>query len=161
MPVIENKNSNIKVGTVSAFPTNTIIPEGWLICNGAVLNKNGFPDLFSVIGYTYGGSGNSFNVPNLQGRFIRGLGSYDSDRSSGGIGATQVDQFQGHKHWIHTIPPDDYSGGWSGGGWFGDPFWGDADGNHMQYPTNYVNGNVRYGNETRPINMAMVFCIKY
>jgi microcystin-dependent protein len=35
--------------------------------------------LFGVIGYSYGGSGSSFNVPNLKGRTIVGRDSGDAD----------------------------------------------------------------------------------
>jgi len=30
-------------------------PEGWLLCDGSSLGTASYPDLFSVIGYTYGG----------------------------------------------------------------------------------------------------------
>ncbi len=152
MPVIENKNSNIKVGTVSAFPTNTIIPEGWLICNGAILNKNDFPDLFSVIGYTYGGSGNSFNVPNLQGRFIRGYGTdpADGNRHSTNIGQYQPDCFRSHNHSMYMS--------WGGGGHHGG-YGSVEDGAFIGYNTNYCQGAGDV--ETRPVNMPMIFCIKY
>lgn len=45
-------------------------PAGWMFCNGQSLNVNIYERLFSVIGYTYGGSGSSFNLPNLEGRVI-------------------------------------------------------------------------------------------
>lgn len=44
-------------------------PFGWVFCNGASYPINGvYSDLFGVVGYTYGGSGNSFSVPDLRGR---------------------------------------------------------------------------------------------
>jgi len=42
-----------------------VLADGWLICAGATLVTTDQPELFSAIGYTYGGSGTSFQVPNL------------------------------------------------------------------------------------------------
>jgi hypothetical protein len=45
----------------------TVAPAGWLLCNGGSYSTTLFPALFAVIGYSYGGSGSSFNVPSLSG----------------------------------------------------------------------------------------------
>lgn len=42
-------------------------PSGWLLCNGTSYSTSTYSNLFGVVGYTYGGSGSSFNVPNLTG----------------------------------------------------------------------------------------------
>jgi microcystin-dependent protein len=39
----------------------------WYICNGSSKNIITDSKLFTVIGYTYGGSGANFNLPNLTG----------------------------------------------------------------------------------------------
>ena len=44
--------------------------NGWLICDGRSILKNNYPNLFSIIGYSFGGSGDSFNLPNTSGRVI-------------------------------------------------------------------------------------------
>lgn len=50
-------------------------PSGFMECKGQLLNKADYPELFSVIEYTYGGSGNSFNLPKFDdGRFFRSTG---------------------------------------------------------------------------------------
>jgi hypothetical protein len=36
---------------------------GWLACDGQALATADYPALFGLIGYTYGGSGANFNVP--------------------------------------------------------------------------------------------------
>jgi microcystin-dependent protein len=43
-------------------------PTGWAFCDGQFVPKDQISDLFDVIGYTYGGSGLLFALPNLQGR---------------------------------------------------------------------------------------------
>ena len=60
-------------GTIIWF-SGKILPSGYLVCNGQSLKKATYANLFDAIGYTYGGSGDNFNVPNLSdgnGRFIR------------------------------------------------------------------------------------------
>lgn len=41
------------------------VPTGWLMCDGVGYTTSTYSDLFGVIGYTYGGSGSTFNVPNM------------------------------------------------------------------------------------------------
>lgn len=40
-------------------------PNGWLICQGQSLLKSEYSDLFNAIGYNFGGSGSTFNLPNI------------------------------------------------------------------------------------------------
>lgn len=67
------------------IPAGTIImsasvtePGGWFDCNGRTLAKgevgSTYYDLFLAIGYTYGGSGVSFNIPDMRGRVGVGQG---------------------------------------------------------------------------------------
>ncbi|RTL04649.1 tail fiber protein [Candidatus Dependentiae bacterium] len=48
-------------------------PSGWLLCYGQSISKTTYANLFDVIGYTYGGSGDNFNVPDMRGRAFIGL----------------------------------------------------------------------------------------
>jgi microcystin-dependent protein len=51
-------------------------PDGWLACNGDLLNKIAYVDLFVAIGNTYGGliTDLSFNLPDMRGRVGIGAG---------------------------------------------------------------------------------------
>jgi microcystin-dependent protein len=40
---------------------------GWLICNGRDLRVSEYGILFNVVGYTFGGSGNTFKLPDVSG----------------------------------------------------------------------------------------------
>lgn len=40
-------------------------PDGWLLCNGASFTITTYPDLYNVIGYSYGGSAGTFYLPNI------------------------------------------------------------------------------------------------
>ena len=64
-------DSGVPSGVMVPFAGKTV-PDGWLLCNGASLAKASYPDLFTAIGYTWGGSGNTFYLPNYNGRHILG-----------------------------------------------------------------------------------------
>jgi microcystin-dependent protein len=56
------------IGEIRMFG-GTFAPVGWLMCNGALQPIQNYDVLFSLIGTTYGGDGQStFAVPNLQSR---------------------------------------------------------------------------------------------
>jgi microcystin-dependent protein len=50
-------------------------PTNFLIANGAALDTTAYATLFAVIGYTYGGSGANFNLPNFANVFPMGAGT--------------------------------------------------------------------------------------
>lgn len=52
-----------------------VIPGGWLVCDGSSCATSDYPNLFAAIGYTYGGSGAYFNLPDLRGRTAIGSGT--------------------------------------------------------------------------------------
>ena len=64
----------VPTGTVSAFAGSSA-PTGYLLCDGvATHSTTTYAALFAVVGYTYGGSGGVFGVPNLKGRTVIGVG---------------------------------------------------------------------------------------
>ena len=48
---------------------------GWLNCDGRTLNVNNFYQLWEVVGYSFGGSGTQFNLPDMTGRVAGTVGS--------------------------------------------------------------------------------------
>lgn len=62
------------VGTIGEYAGDDT-PAGWLECNGIPINRQSYATLFEVIGVRFGaGDGtNTFNTPDLQGRFLRGV----------------------------------------------------------------------------------------
>lgn len=63
--------SGVPSGVMVPFAGKTV-PDGWLLCNGASLAKAAYPDLFNAIGYTWGGYGDTFYLPNYNGRHVLG-----------------------------------------------------------------------------------------
>jgi len=76
---IEGVNTGIVVPWGSA-----IIPSGFLECNGASVSTSTYAALFAVIGYTYGGSGASFNLPDLTDRTVVNKSNTKSLAQTGG-----------------------------------------------------------------------------
>lgn len=62
------------VGSLQAY-AGASAPTGWLMCDGSSYSTSVYPELFSVLGYTYGGSSSNFNVPDLRGRMPIGSGN--------------------------------------------------------------------------------------
>lgn len=52
---------------------------GWLKCDGRALSTSSYNFLFQVIGYNFGGSGSTFNLPNAQGRVPGAIGQAQTD----------------------------------------------------------------------------------
>jgi microcystin-dependent protein len=83
-------------GTASA-------PTGYLLCNGASVSTTTYADLFAVIGYTFGGSGASFTLPDYRGRMPIGVsGSYALAATGGSADAVVVS----HTHTASTTATD-------------------------------------------------------
>jgi phage-related tail fiber protein len=172
--VLDGTNNQINnvIRANGIFPTGGIIfcaynsiPKGYLKANGASLSTTTYPDLFAAIGYIYGGSGESFNIPDLRGEFIRSLddgrGAYDSGRSIG--------SFQDHDWkslWVTEV-----GSGWNGGyshgptnsgkGIYGINGWSGA-----QFTGQYANPSAAQGylwgsEDIHSRNRALLACIKY
>ncbi|MFV3131477.1 phage tail protein [Niveispirillum sp. KHB5.9] len=70
-------------GEIRAFPY-TFAPQGWLLCNGAILPIGLNQALYAVIGPMYGGDGKTtFALPNLYGRAIMGYSNTATPAAGG------------------------------------------------------------------------------
>ncbi|MDQ6524330.1 tail fiber protein [Nocardioides sp. LHD-245] len=87
-PVQSGVSPDCGVVEMFAGPTSKIPPTK-LLCNGASYAVADYPYLFAVIGYTHGGSGAFFNVPNLVDRFPIGAGT-KALATSGGSPTTTI-----------------------------------------------------------------------
>ena len=68
----------LPVGSIVAFGgTATAVPEaqGWMLCDGRELSAAAFPELSAALGGAWGRdrSGARFRLPDLRGRFLRGV----------------------------------------------------------------------------------------
>jgi microcystin-dependent protein len=148
-------------GLVSTFAMNTP-PSGWLECNGAAISRSTYSVLFSAISTTWGvGDGSTtFNIPDLRGEFIRGWDNGRGIDSGRAFASSQNDTFQGHHHQMYA------SSTGAGGG--STDFRNNAASQAAQSNitareaiTDGTNGTPRTSTETRPRNLALMYCIKY
>lgn len=89
-------------GMLMAFAAATL-PTGWLVCNGAAVDRTIYAALFTVIGTTWGaGDGSStFNLPDLRNRFLVGAGNFAFSTLGGATNfSLSVSQLPSHTHTI-------------------------------------------------------------
>lgn len=141
----------VGVGNVSSFAMATP-PTGWLKANGAAVNRATYAALFTAIGTTFGaGDGSTtFNVPDLRGEFVRGWDDGRGLDTGRVFGSAQLDQFENHTHYSTASGWVTNGGNASGGA-------GVANGGAGAYSV----ASGKYGAETRPRNVALLYCIKY
>lgn len=138
------------VGEVSSFARQTP-PTGWLHCNGQAVSRTTYSDLFNAIGTVFGaGNGTTtFNVPDLRGEFIRGWDNGRGIDSGRGFGTWQGDELRSHthsyQHYHDSGNVDEYA-----------TDTGDDVGQMRNYTTGATGGS-----ETRPRNVALMYCIRY
>ena len=96
------RNEVCPVGTIQAFAFERI-PEGWMICDGRWLQVLDYPELFGAIGHTFGKvDDDSFRIPDLRGRFVRGWGKDSGIDKNRKFGSAQGDAIQKHIHSFDT-----------------------------------------------------------
>tara|TARA_Y100000004_G_scaffold148614_1_gene170192 strand:+ start:12903 stop:14006 length:1104 start_codon:yes stop_codon:yes gene_type:complete len=180
-------SGNLSFQIVNGVPTGAIfcvgvntVPTGYVKCNGASYSTSGtYAGLFAVIGYTYGGSGSSFNVPDLRGEFVRGFDDGRNVDSGRNIGSNQGAQNQSHDHNAdanatsnvsdpgHRHPSRGYGNDDDGGNQFTGSGNNDLRNNAIEDATTgiSVSTNVSIdidneGGEARPRNVALLYIIK-
>ena len=157
------------------YSAGSSVPSGYLACNGAGQSASVYPDLFAAIGYTYGGSGDLFYLPDLRGQFVRGwdLGrGIDSGRSLGSSQSAAVGPHQHDFTDMYAIVGDYGLGGSTAsaydrnGNYIYPSFYagnatdGDYDNGYYGFPSRTDNTGVGMSGDTRPTNVALLPIIK-
>lgn len=153
-------------------PTGTIIataltaaPKGYIECDGSAVSRTTHARLFGELGVIYGnGDGSTtFNLPDYRGRFLRGFdntagtdpdASSRTDRGDGttgdAVGTKQADEFKTHGHQIRS-----HKNGAIGSA--ARLLNGNDTGTDDNADRTIFNPG---GNETRPKNISVMYCIK-
>ena len=140
----------LPAGAVMAFAMNSA-PAGWLAANGAAVSRSTYATLFAAISTTHG-SGNgstTFNVPDLRGIFVRGSGDQTISGTlySKAFALKEADELKSHTHqYTRYAQLITRAGG------------GD---NNIWASTAGVQTTATGGTETRPANIALLYCIKF
>ncbi len=149
--------------------------QGWLYCDGSEYDCAEYWLLYGVIGDSFGGDKDTktFRVPDLRGRFARGVDDgtgRDPDAASrkasakGGntgdhVGTIETDAFQGHEHdYLTTMvsPSPQFQPGEAP----------PLIQNPVPQATTSIepdgaHGEPRVASETRPVNLALNYLIRY
>ncbi|AXK55937.1 phage tail protein [Pseudomonas protegens] len=146
------QSSSLPVGSMVAFPRASV-PPGFLEIDGSVQSIAAYPDLAAYLGTSFNkgdeGAGN-FRLPESRGEFLRGWDHGRGVDAGRGLGSWQADEFKSH---FHTTNNTSYVGS--------DPtlwVYGDAGSGSITPPS--VQTNTAGGIETRPRNLAVMWCIK-
>lgn len=81
--------------------STTYAPKGWMKCEGQLLQINQNQALFSILGTTYGGNGQTtFALPDFRGRVMVGAGNYMTVGQKGGSETSTItaDNIPAHSH---------------------------------------------------------------
>lgn len=100
-------SDSVPIGAIQAFGGETA-PEGWLICDGSVVSRETYSDLFKVIGITYGsGDGSTtFNLPDLRGNVAIGV---SNDYALGDAGGEKTHTLTIDEMPVHTHTQDSHN----------------------------------------------------
>jgi microcystin-dependent protein len=166
---VDNNSGGIPTGSILADTTGSV-PTGFLECDGAAVSRTTYSNLYAALGVMYGnGDGSTtFNLPDMRGQFLRGFdngagidpdAASRTDRGDGtsgdNIGTLQADEFGAHGH-TDTFKRRSSSDGHLGSSsdWLaGKPV--------SSVTTTSKTTSDSGGNETRPVNINVMFCIKY
>lgn len=162
---------SLPTGSYILYSSNTSTPDGFLRCDGSALDKTTYAALFTVIGYTYGRSGDKFLLPNFSdGKFMRGTGG-----NAAALGTVQQDAIRNITGEFNTSSEDyDYNNKalYNNGNYSGSGVFDKKTVQPVMRPVLQVSGKtqawtfdasrvVPIANENRPLNMAVVVLIKY
>jgi microcystin-dependent protein len=181
-------SGTIPSGAILAFASTTP-PSGWLECNGATVLISSYPNLYLSIGDTFGqpdepifiynppdtmssfilasvGTALFFKLPDLRGYFIRGWDNNRNIDSERTFGSVQQDQIEKHKHIASNNDCQNYTSV-NGIGTGNFNTWCDTNG--IAYNAGgaaltddgmFPEKTAKVGTETRPKNIALMYCIK-
>lgn len=159
----------IAAGTIAAFGMNSA-PSGWLKCNGQLVSRTTYADLFAQIGTTYGTTTSSnFKLPDLRGEFLRGHDDgrgIDSNRTIGSYQGEGMPRLYGgfrDHHGSSRMNVKNISGHTNPFVESGTSSWRTRIESSSGSAADIIldsNRVISAANDLRPRNRALLFCIK-
>jgi microcystin-dependent protein len=158
----------VPLGTIVMWGGGEDLPDGWHICDGTLLSKGSYGDLWNIIGDHFGmdpPDDTQFYLPDLRGLFVRGVDTgagwdpdvsrrvdlHNRDQIRKGVGSFQNHTFQNHNH-SYTVVMTDGNGqqnAFDAGNWYPQQAFTD-----MVWTDDYA-----VGTETRPANIYLHYII--
>lgn len=164
---LKNAAKTHYIGEIFAY-AGTTAPMGAVECRGQAMSKIAHPDLFAVIGYNFGGAGDTFHLPDTYsaGRFLRSrsgsvpVGTEQGDairniegsvRSGLTSAAASGNQVQGTGVFKNSYGTTEATLGYVG----------NVSGGHKQMSAKFdASDVVPTAEENRPINISVMYCIQ-
>jgi len=144
--------SALPVGAMIGFPVDKVAP-GFLELDGSVKSAAAYPDLATFLGGVFNkgdeGAGN-FRLPESRGEFLRGWDHGRGIDAGRAIGSYQADELKSHDHTVTN----------TGTGGNDQTLWLYGDPGALPITNPGVKTNATGGTETRPRNLAVMWCIK-
>lgn len=144
----------LPIGAIIPFG-GTEAPTGWLICDGSMLNRETYKELFAAIGTNFGTDGpGNFYIPDLRGKVAVGQDTTDSDFGIGAVGGEKthtltVNEMPWHKHQVYV---NNNTGITGSGSYY------PAD--LIKTASNYVDNNVcEYAGGNQPHNILQPYTV--
>jgi len=165
----------LPAGMIAPFAME-IPPDGWLECNGQAVSRTIYANLFAAIG-TWWGDGDettTFNIPDFRAQFLRGWdnGKNQDETPNRAFATWQESANLGHMHTGNTSYENEHDHGYGrfmvyerGQGFLGGL--GRIFADTVQATTKKTPAHSHTlavenagGRESRPINFAVLYCIK-
>lgn len=144
--------SALPVGSMIGFPVDKVAP-GFLELDGSVKSVAAYPDLATFLGGVFNkgdeGAGN-FRLPESRAEFLRGWDHGRGIDAGRAIGSYQADELKSHDHTVTN----------TGTGGTDQTLWLYGDPGALPITNPGVKTNATGGTETRPRNLAVMWCIK-
>jgi phage-related tail fiber protein len=137
-------------GAIQAFAV-TAVPVGWLACDGSTFASAAYPALATALGTIWGAApAGQTRLPDLRGEFVRGWDSGRGVDAGRTFGTAQADDLKTHSHAgkLGVAYGGDHIGSLGFEDGRGTPDWTAGD------------VGTTGGAETRPRNVALLYCIK-
>lgn len=140
-------------------------PKGWAFCNGQFLPINQNQALFSLLGTTYGGNGQTtFQLPNLQGRLPIHEGNGHTLGEAAGSSAVTINQqtMPQHLHFLQGTSNSTGNVATAGGALLansGNTIYGNAAGLVPTSPTSVTNIGGSQAHTNMMPYLVLNFCI--
>nr|DAR13435.1 MAG TPA: tail collar domain [Caudoviricetes sp.]DAU60355.1 MAG TPA: tail collar domain [Caudoviricetes sp.]DAY40340.1 MAG TPA: tail collar domain [Caudoviricetes sp.] len=90
----------LPVGTIAVYGAERD-PEGWMRCDGRLLNRTNYAKLFAVLGTSYGSTNsNDFRLPDIRDRSVLSTGTSNrlGDRGGNSKITLSINQMPAHTH---------------------------------------------------------------
>lgn len=104
LELAQNVGPHVPIGGMLLWPSAGAVPTGFLEAKGQSLTTTDYPALFNALGYTWGGSGSSFTLPDFREKFVRGTGNTNATAVGTTLGSDSItltsNQMPSHSHAI-------------------------------------------------------------